>query len=237
MWIHNLRVKRQDVGTSFPFDRVYLLRHEDRAAIERLFRVALVLPVDGEMKKALNDLSIDEVVVRGHERNDNESAPRRVRERPMEHLLEHDSVLVVPMLARWSREWNNQSGGGERGRGREAPRYFTSPKWIVGKRGRERAGRRLLSNLAYLQLPGRKVRPVCTVCPRFIGHHTGECQPGNEPDCYRLLALGTKSYWNEGLRAGRAGPREDAIGFIRSDGAGERGVEGASSSGGATGGR
>jgi hypothetical protein len=229
-------VKREEVGSRFPFDRVYLLRHEDRAAIERLFRVALVLPVDADVKRALNDLAIDEVVVRGHARNDRESAPRKVKEGALEQLLDDDCVLAVPILARWSREWRDLSGGGEEKRGREAPRYLTSPKWLAEKRKRERAGRRLLSNYAYLQLPGRKVRPVCAICPRFIAHQTGECQPGNEPDCYRLLALGTRSYWNEGLRAGRAGSREAADGIVRPDGTREHGMAGASGIGGTAGG-
>ena len=62
MMIRSLRVSKAQVGSDFPFDRVYLVEAADRAQIERLFRVALVLPVDDALKAMISKIYVNNVI-------------------------------------------------------------------------------------------------------------------------------------------------------------------------------
>jgi hypothetical protein len=205
MQIHTLRVNRKEVGKQFPFDRVYLVKHDDRGVIEQLFRCALVMPVDDNLRKMLLELNLEEVVERTFERDDEAQTPRQARQKELTKLLKGDWVLVLPVLTKWLRGKNLPAAPAADpdadGNGKLGPRYLTSPKWLGGKkRGEERKKNSFLPSLAYLQVPGRKIRPICVACPQRIMQENGQCHLG-EPQCYTQLSLGVQNYFKSGMQS------------------------------------
>jgi hypothetical protein len=219
MEIHSLRVKRDEVGKVFPFDRVYLVKHDDRGAIKQLFRSALVMPVDGDIQKMLKALSVDIVVERPNARDDDASAPRAPKVDELAHILsKHDWHLVIPILSKWLRNHEAVVGVKE-GRsalpvvddaGQEAPKYLMSGRWYRGRHSRPRQDKSPLPSSSYLLANGKEIRPICVACPRMIQHQNGECQVG-QAVCYDSLSLGMKHHFAEGLAVPQAAhnPKEE----------------------------
>lgn len=175
MEIFCLRVKQMVAGKQFPFDRVYLARYDDRMAFDQLFRYALVLPVEGPLKKMLKN-AIDKdtkEVNRPHDRND-EDADNTCW---IDRLDVGEWVMAVPILPKWM----NQN----------LPRYLVAAGWYgtEPKTKKQKERTTPFTNRAYLQTPTRKIRPICVLCPRMIMHQNGECQIG-EAVCYENLPIG-----------------------------------------------
>jgi hypothetical protein len=219
MEIHSLRVKRDEVGKKFPFDRVYLVKHDDRGAIKQMFRSALVMPVDGDIHKMLKSLEVDIVVERPNARDDDASAPRAPKPDELTKLLaKHDWHLVIPILSKWLRNHEAVTGKKESrsalpvvdDTGQNAPRYLMSGRWYRGRHSRTRQETPVLPSSSYLLANGKEIRPICVACPRMIQHQNGECQVG-QAVCYDSLSLGIKNHFNEGLAAPQASfnPKEE----------------------------
>lgn len=193
MQLYCLRVAQRDAGKTFPFDRVYLVRYDDRAVIEKLFRYALVMPVEETLLEQLGALKIDEAKNRPHHRDD--EAALDVAEW-QQALTGTEWVLVVPLLPKWMHK--------------NMPRYLTAEKWFndhypadgqkLSRRRRRFSSKTTrespFNSRAYLQTPQKKIRPVCVVCPRVILHQNGECKLG-ERVCYESLPLGIQDHFSE----------------------------------------
>lgn len=202
--IYCLRVNKTVAGRSFPFDRVYLTRYEDREVLDQLFRYALVLPLEEKIKEQLLGLKIDRTKVHGFERDDDAVLQTATWER---EISEGEWVLAVPVLPKWL--------------SKSVPRYLTAEAWFDAKAGaaasknarrrrRSRVGTNNPSpftNRAYLQTPQKKIRPICVVCPRMILHQNGECELG-EAICYESLPLSLANHFEEGLSVPEATPNE-----------------------------
>lgn len=198
MEIYSLRVKKEHVGRDIPFDRVYLVKHEDRSVIEKLFRSALVMPIDEKLAAMLYAVKIDEYVERPHNRKKDDVQPPARPDELKQRLSEGHWLLVLPILPKWLRANKERLELNEKALvEHQAPAYLSSPKW-ESKRGPNDKG--FLGALAYLQVPGKKIRPVCVACPRMIQHQAGECKVGDK-DCYTHLSLGLSDYFTEGLNA------------------------------------
>lgn len=218
MDVYSLRVRRDQVGAAFPFDRIYLVHYQDRGYVEKLFRHALVMPLEGELLAALKTQKLDVTVDRPFERDDEESTPNeQPKKNTLEKLLEKgDWILVVPILNRWMKEAaeriKKNAEQPQKEKGHAAPRYVMSPKWFGGRRGRHRIDQKLniIPTHAYLQLDGKKVRPICVMCPRNILHQNGECHVG-QAECVTHLSLGLKNHFKEGLEAPNAAPNMKEI--------------------------
>jgi len=218
MWIYTLRVKRSEVGPIVPFDRVYLVKHQDRACIEELFRAALVMPFDESLRALFRKVTLDLVVMHGYTRDDDARTGRPPEDGELESLLQGGWIMVVPIRPRWKRRSSLTGRSPGRGAGLEVPRYLTSPKWYAGKRGELRSASQLLPTLAYLQMPGRKVRPICVACPRMVAHQAGECHVGNQAECCEQLSLGLKDTFEDRLSLGKATTEtEEEDGLVRSN--------------------
>lgn len=188
MQILCVRVAKGKVGVTFPFDRVYLAKYEDRAVFEALFRYALVLPIEGELKTMVHELEIDEVVTREMERDDEEETARAPKRGEWKRLFSRSEwVMAVPILPRFFRD-----------AGHSMPKYLAAARWYGLKAGRNRKDREVFASRSFLQTPEKKIRPICVVCPRFIEHQAGECQLGQKV-CYSSLGLGKLDYFAEGL--------------------------------------
>lgn len=198
MHLYCLRVSKTTAGRSFPFDRVYLLKYDDRAVIERLFRYALVLPVEEVVKKQLKKVDFQIVVDRPHHRDDDAKLNATA---VWADLDEGEWVMVVPLLPKWLNK--------------NMPQYLAAEAWFETKRNRLRStGKREsarrespFSARSYLQTPNRKVRPICVVCPRMIMHQNGECHLG-QPVCFESLPLGMVNHFEEAMAVPDPTPNE-----------------------------
>jgi hypothetical protein len=210
MQVHSLRIKRTFVGPTFPFDRVYLVNHEDRGIVPQLFRNALVMSVDDGLKKMLKEITLDTVQARPFERDDDESAPRSPTKDELSKILKKgtDWLMVVPILAKWLR--NSELGINKKEtrsklpvldeEGQAQPRYIMSKKWYHGRRSRGRQDSSPIPNQSYLLRDGKAIQPICVACPRMVQHQNGECQLGQRI-CYESLSLGLRNHFKEGLTA------------------------------------
>ena len=190
--IYCLRVKRDTAGKTFPFDRVYLARNGEHSVFKKLFRYALVLPVEN----SLVNLLVDYVTVEGSEihnfdRDDNAGGITADEWKAL--VTGGEWVMAVPILAKYIKE--------------NMPRYLTAAGKYRDPTGKpkRRRGRPTIAEVAepfpsltYLQTPDQNIRPVCIACPNYINHQNGHCRLG-EDVCYTNLGMGVKNHFQEGL--------------------------------------
>lgn len=191
MHVYNLRVRRQLAGKRFPFDRVYLAKNGEHKVFQKLFRYALILPVENELKEMLSSEVILQVSSSiPFDRNDKAVG---VSTPEWQALLEEGHwVMCVPILPKFV------AGN--------VPRYLTAagayrlPKNSKARSKKEEFGalKEIFPAMTYLQTPEKNIRPVCVACPRFILHQNGECSLG-EKICYDSLALGVHNHFQEAM--------------------------------------
>lgn len=197
MDLYCLRVKREAAGKTFPFDRVYLARNGEHGVFKKLFRYALILPVETSLTNLLMDyVEIEAGEAHPFNRDDSTKAP--TAEEWKELITSEEWVLAVPILAKYVAS--------------NMPRYLTAAGKYrepadpskSKKRRRRRAATGAVSEpfptLTYLQTPEQNIRPVCIACPNFINHQNGHCRLG-EDICYTSLALGVHNHFKEGMEA------------------------------------
>lgn len=179
MDIYSLRVKPSRI--KFAFDRVYILKYENRAVIKRMFQYSLVMPLHEELKAQFLKVSVHEIVDIPHARGwqaDRHADPDLLRQ-----ITEDGTwIMVVPLLPQW---W--------KAHGR--PAYLTARAWYATAMRRGKGAKApprpvAFPSMTFLQTPEKAIRPVCAVCPRFILHQAGQCQLGDEI-CYTSLTLGS----------------------------------------------
>lgn len=191
MEIYCLRVRREQAGRSFAFDRVYFARNGEHTVFKKMFRYALIMPVESRLKEILSeDVKIELSVAHPYDRDDQAVTPKHA---DFVELLEGDDwVMCVPILPKYVAE--------------NMPRYISAAGKVQfrgkrhGKAGftRNPDPQSIFPALTYLQTPEQNIRPVCVACPRFIMHQNGQCQLG-EKICYESLGLGVKNHFKEGL--------------------------------------
>jgi hypothetical protein len=194
-----LRVERRKAGRSFPFDRIYLIRDEDRNIVERLFRYALVLPLEDALKKRLLKVALDFTIDRPHHRTETYGERHATKTTPadMSRFDEGVWLVVVPLLPKWVKA--------------AMPRYLVAKTWYderaVKIKGVEtkKGNASPFTNRAFLQTPKEKIRPICVLCPRQVLHRHGECEIGQDV-CYEHLPLGLENHFQEGLDVPEATP-------------------------------
>ena len=203
MHIYNLRVRREQAGKVFPFDRVYLAKNGDHKAFKKLFRYALIMPVEQNLKNLLLDyVKIDRSEAHPFDRDEHAVGPSKDDWQVM--LADDDWVMCVPILSKYIAS--------------NMPRYITAagryraPTGLPVRKRRKGAAainevRDPFPTLTYLQTPEKNIRPVCVACPRFIMHQNGQCRLG-EDVCYSSLALGVHNHFEEGLKAPLPSPNE-----------------------------
>jgi hypothetical protein len=191
MNVYCLRIKKESAGKTFPFDRVYLARNGEHTVFKQLFRYALILPVDTQLKNLL----LTYVIVEGgetHEFNRNDKAPPPGPGAWRTSIELHDWVMAVPILPRFIAA--------------NMPSYITAagayrdPENKLKRRRRSSVSSAVASPfpaLTYLQTPEQNIRPVCVACPRFILHQNGHCNLGEEI-CYSSLAMGMHNEFRQG---------------------------------------
>lgn len=201
MDVYCLRVRKESAGKVFPFDRVYLAENGKHLVFKQMFRYALVMPVEAELKGMLKEyVKIDKGDAHPFHRDDTALPP--THENWSELLDATDWVMAVPVLPKYMKG--------------NMPRYLTAAgryRVALEENGgkpvrpyRQKKGVRVpaiedpFPSLTYLQTPEQNIRPVCIACPRFILHEQGHCRLG-EPICYTSLALGVKNHFEEGLSA------------------------------------
>lgn len=211
-----VKVHRNAVGTTIPFDKVYFFRRDDRPLIPSVFGYALVMPVDPALVEALYQLKPKKVSHLQYRRNDDavgiatgldgrKHNAQNIQDWWKTEVFEkydlEDRVAVVPILTSKARKRLN-------------PRYLSSKRWYneqEQKKGRHKSNRPTpmfhvpgeyldprkklpvqpaISELAYLATPlpapDDKIRPLCSICPRMLRNLQGECVPG-QLVCYKSL--------------------------------------------------
>ena len=181
MEVFGLRIKRTQAGKSFPFDRIYIVRHKDKDVIEKLFRYALVMPLDGDLKERLLTLLKEEKDAlefddQPHDRSTGGRAPN-----PASLFSHGDWVVAVPILPKWAKK--------------NVPRYLVAQGWYAESR-RKKANDEPFPKHTFLLTPEKKIRPVCVACPRFILHQNGDCKLGDRV-CLDTLPMGLINHFDE----------------------------------------
>jgi len=193
MEVFCLRVGKDTAGKSFPFDRVYIVNHDDRAVIEQLFRYALVLPIEGVLREQLESVQPREYRNRTFHRDDEENAAAKISQTDWKALFQDGSwIMTVPLLPKWMKK--------------NMPQYLVAEGWYARKTEQVRGKGRVkqssrespFTNMAYLQTPHKKIRPICVVCPRMVLHQNGDCNIGDKV-CFESLPLGMVNHFEESL--------------------------------------
>lgn len=196
-----LRVRKDTAGKTFPFDRVYLAKNGENGVFKKMFRYALILPVENSLTNLLLDyVEIEAGETHTFDRDD--AAPAPTKEEFKEMLTSAHWVMCVPVLAKYVSS--------------NLPRYLTAAGKYRDPTGKTRRRRRAtipevaepFPTMTYLQTPEQNIRPVCVACPNFINHQNGHCRLGEEI-CYTNLALGVHNHFKEGLDAPEQPPLED----------------------------
>jgi len=199
MDLYCLRVKRESAGKTFPFDRIYMARNGEHTVFKKMFRYALVLPVENSLTNLLIDhVTIESGAAHPFDRDDEQGAPTAAEWQEL--ITSEDWVLAVPILSKYVAS--------------NMPRYITAAGKYrfpsagngtgrrISRRRREAMAevREPFPTLTYLQTPTENIRPVCIACPNFINHQNGHCRLG-EDICYTNLALGVHNHFKEGMDA------------------------------------
>ena len=193
MEVFCLRVGKDQAGKKFPFDRVYIVNYDDRAAIEQMFRYALVLPIEGALRDQLTSVTPKTYHNRTFDRDDAVNVAAEIDQKDwLELFKDGEWVMAVPLLPKWMKK--------------NMPQYLLAEGWydqhtvrVIGK-GKKKTPRREspFTNRSYLQTPQKKIRPICVVCPRMVLHQNGECQIGDKV-CFESLPLGMVNHFEESL--------------------------------------
>lgn len=190
-----IRIKRNTVGVSIPYDKLYFFTREMRERIPQFFRFALVLPVTEDLLDVISNEHPQKHINRHFHRNDTQ-ATGELPEVGSDYVSWWEAnvikpyalrsrVAAIPVLTRHRNE-------------KEFPRYLASKKWydLQERKGRK-TGTTLpiipaVSDYAYLSTPYAapqdKIRPICTLCPRALLQLQGACLPG-QLICYTNLNL------------------------------------------------
>lgn len=189
--IYSLKIRRARAKGVFPFDRVYLVPHAEREVIPKMFRYALVMPVMGSLATLLKKASPDYHCFRAHERNDDALVPVEYYADQWADFVDNGSfIMVIPIHPASLTSKDPVT----------YPTYLAAKGWAKlrdssGPHGiRRRAGfddvlNDMVPALSYLLTPTKMIRPICSVCPRFIHHQAGRCSIG-EKICFSSLPLG-----------------------------------------------
>jgi len=174
-------------GKSIPFDKLYFFHRDDRSLIPKLFKYALVLPLDPKLTSALQCTNPKKVSRHFPERNDatlNLAIPRDTVTWWHTEIWDpenfEDRVAVVPILVTRSHQ-------------KLLPKYLTSRLWATTYyKHKRRAPQYILHEQAYLvtpaAAPNHEIRPLCAICPRSLLALQGQCTPGCI-SCYSALDL------------------------------------------------
>lgn len=204
MDVYCLRVHRNLAGRNFAFDRVYLAKNGEHGVFKQMFRYALILPVETNLKSLLLDtVKIDNGVT--HEFNRNDKAEGITHAMWTGLLAVSDWVMAVPILPKFvaSNLPRYLTAAGKYRSSTQATTEVTK-SLVRGRRRRMRtvspgAVEEPFPSLTYLQTPEQNIRPVCVACPRFIMHQNGHCRLG-EPICYDSLGMGLQNHFDEGMK-------------------------------------
>ncbi len=207
--IIDIHIHRTSAGVSIPFDKIYLIKPEDKELIPRIFGFGIVLPFSDEMKDAVFTLRTAHISRKHFHRYDDH---KRIQP------TINDSAIVgekhsAASLKRWWQELDAEINLSSRlvvvpvltsiARRRIRPRYLANKKWFstnVQRHKTKEVGRKkkttlelihpAIGELAYLATPlappQDKIRPLCAICPRMLRHFQGDCVPG-QPVCYESL--------------------------------------------------
>jgi hypothetical protein len=162
-----------------------------------------VMPVEGNLKRMLEESVPEVVMARPHERDDAVSVKDTI-----DHCgwvdkinLQGPWVMAVPILPKFV--------------AKNLPRYIAASGWFKKvydpkkhTHGDKFARPNPFPNRTFLLTPEKKIRPVCVACPRLIMHQNGACTLG-EQDCYEHLAMGLTNHFEEGVVAPEATPNHN----------------------------
>jgi hypothetical protein len=168
-------LSKRRAGKIIPFSRFYLVDYEDRHLIERLFPFSIVMPLNEAYLDRIAKCVPAHIVTHTREETLNDDPmdmmdafERRERWKKLLDYEHREWVFVFPILPDGKKNFAPRSLGAQWGEGERDTVTFT--------------------DMAYLQMPGRKVRPPCLACPRYILQQAGQCKLG-DPICYETLAL------------------------------------------------
>lgn len=177
MQLYSLRIPQSKGGLTFPFDRVNLVKHDDRAIIERLYRYALVFPLEARMRGVIESLK-GRIEFRTQARTD--TAPKIGSFSEMLGSKKTAWIVVVPLNGTFDTATKTAH-----------PRYLTARPTVLEHALQKQKVDKVFSDLAYLQAEKKKIRPVCLACPQYIDHMNGLCHLGTSV-CLDALALNKK---------------------------------------------
>lgn len=174
-------LSKRRAGKIVPFTRFYLVNFDERHLIERMFKYSIVMP--------MNEAYLDRVT---------KCTPVKLSRHHIEATLVDDPADIMSAeerKARWTKLLGLDAGNEwvfvfpllPRGDQNFAPRDLGAD-WSVTSRKEGKRDTQPFTELAYLQLPDRKVRPPCLICPRYLQQQAGECSLGQQI-CYTTLSL------------------------------------------------
>lgn len=205
--IIDIHIQRNAAGVQIPFDKVYLIRSDDKDLVPKIFGYGLVLPLTDEIKAALYTLRPASMTRKHFRRNDEHKAmPVKIDDKLVTNL-----GISKTDIEDWWQKFGDEIDLGKRlvvipiltstARRKIRPRYMANQKWF-GLLNQQTIKRRKrlpvygtdivqpISDYAYLatplKAPNDKIRPLCSICPRMMQHIQGDCVPG-QLVCYTAL--------------------------------------------------
>jgi len=193
--IIDIHIQRNVAGAQIPFDKLYLMKPDQKELLPKIFGYAIVMPLSEDIKEVIYKLNPSALTKAHFRRNDDDKAvplaldKQRVLSWWKDFNEEYDidnRLVVIPVLTSLARR-------------KIRPRYLANKKWFAANVQRQRTKQKnlpqsqtvnALSDYAYLatplDAPQDKIRPLCSICPRMLRHIQGDCLPG-QPVCYDAL--------------------------------------------------
>lgn len=193
-----LRVERNSAGMRIPFDKMYFFKKEDEILFPRVFKDAMVFPVNTQLAKQIDETvrQSKELPLRAfpHARSQEQKLlETATQDHPFGKIVSKrkEYLALVPVL--FTRYGSKLLKESKRRKGRRKHSVF--PAYLIARPNREATIdmlRRALSVRAYFILGGRVVKPICLMCPRHQYWLQGACHIG-EDNCYTHLAQAKRS--------------------------------------------
>lgn len=191
--LHNayiLRVSKKRAGKDIPFDRILLIHKADQDLIPRIFANAMVFPINTSFANQLQDvMGINPAQqLRPFTRFGTVNLEEKVKEEKIwDNFYEkrHSYLAVISVLftKRGAKQIHAQRFKGHK-------KVATYAAYLTARPGIKRVVGlvcKINSTRAYFLIDGKKIQPLCLMCPRHQFSVQGECHLG-QVECFQHLS-------------------------------------------------
>jgi len=219
------RVHRNQAGSTYPFDKTYFFRKEDKELLGKIFPNALVLYINkafiNMVKDTLKESKIQTGKVYPMRRSDEDQLKARVRDvNPIQTIMEDYKkyLAVIPIL--YLGNGTKPLRYKEKGKTKEkeavcSPAYLHAsakrsprrdwkprrmgPAFFRARENIKEMMKDVITGRSFFLADGEEYRPVCSICSNSLAMIAGQCVLGGA-ECIRKLAQTKPSHFRKNMQ-------------------------------------